>query len=950
MNLTPVSIRTPDQLLRVFVSSTLRDLAEERQAVRGAIERMRLAPVMFELGARPHPPRDLYRSYLQRSEIFLGIYWRRYGWVAPDETVSGLEDEYNLAPATMPRLIYIKSTDDVLEPRLVELLQRIKNDDRASYKSFDTVEELRELVEADLATLLADRFDASQNSSADSDAAAIVPPQQYLPSDTGAGAIPAPLTSLLGRESEFERARSLLLQDDVRLVTLTGPGGVGKSRLAIKLGRSVREEFPDGVVFVSLAAAHDADQVPAAIADALGVRDTGAEPLVDTLTTALRGRRVLIITDNFEQVMGATPALIALLAALPGLSFLVTSRTVLRVLGEYRVDLGPLALPAAGATDVEAVLESAAVQLFVQRARSVAPEFVVTDDNVAAVVGICRKLDGVPLALELAAASIRLLPPSVILTRLEQHRGLASGTPHLPARQRSLDDTIEWSVQLLPPREKTLLQRLGVFSGGFSLTAAEVVAGNVVAGEGAVGEGAVGEDADVDVLDSLGALADSSLIRQQDHGEDARFTLFGSVRDYARRGLEASDAGASTHRAHARYFAELGHASVPLLRGRTQNATMRQLADDRDNLRAAVHYLIEHREWDRLARLAWDLYVYWWMGGLLNEVRGWMDELLASGDAVDDSSRAIALYYSRAITFWQQPAEVIPGLTESSTLFHAADDRSGEALARTSLALALLTTTPPEPVEAEDELERSLTLTRSAGDTWGEALVLVTLGRVAIFDQKLRRALNRFEESLEVARRQGDDLSAAIAENHLGWAHLMLGDVDTARVLFRESLSASALVGHTEGMAYGLEGAVAVAAADGDIERTGLLLGASEALRERSGLYNVPTFSFHQQAIAPLLAGDAAAQLLAAKERGRLLPPAAAVALAVSPPTSPRVTDAGAPDVEKPEVETSGAAEAADVTEAAGASPAFQAPGAVDGAPTALEAEAAPDLEQAARP
>ncbi len=200
MNFTPVSIRTPDQLLRVFVSSTLRDLAEERQAVRGAIERMRLAPVMFELGARPLPPRDLYRSYLQRSEIFLGIYWRRYGWVAPDETVSGLEDEYNLAPPMMPRLIYIKSTDDVLEPRLVELLQRIKNDDRASYKSFDTVEELRELVEADLATLLADRFDASLNASADGAAAVIAPPQQYLPSGNGAGAIPAPLTSLLGRD------------------------------------------------------------------------------------------------------------------------------------------------------------------------------------------------------------------------------------------------------------------------------------------------------------------------------------------------------------------------------------------------------------------------------------------------------------------------------------------------------------------------------------------------------------------------------------------------------------------------------------------------------------------------------------------------------------------------------------------------------------------------------
>jgi predicted ATPase len=867
----PASIRTPDQLLRVFVSSTLRELAEERRAVRSAIERMRLAPVMFELGARPHPPRDLYRAYLQRSEIFLGIYAQRYGWVAPDETVSGLEDEYDLAPSGMPRLIYIKDTGEAPEPRLATLLKRIKSDDRVSYKSFETVEELRELVQADLATLLADRFDAARASlHGDLDQRTEERGVDGLRGDDGDAAsatLPAPLTALVGREAEIDTISGLLTREGARLVTLVGSGGIGKSRLAIESGRLLRGSFRDGVVFVPLAAVTDEALVPATIAGALGVQDTGVEPIMDTLATALRNRRMLVIADNLEQVLGAASTITALLQAAPGLSFLVTSRTLLHVLGEQAVRVGPLPLPGSAHPTPAEALASPSVQLFVQRARSMRPDFEVTEENVEALVGVCQHLDGVPLALELAAASIRLLPPAALLQRLRQHRPLPGAARDVPSRQRTIEDTIAWSVQLLTDQERALLHHLGVFSGGFSLEAAESVAGD-----------------DADVLGDLGALVDASLVRQQDRGDRSRFTMLRSVLDFARRGLEESGRLDTARVSHTRYYVDRALSLAPDLKGRHQGATVLELAEERDDLRDAVRHLIEQREWDQLADLAWQLYVYWWIGGLLGEVRGWMEEMLASGDPLQDRSRAAGLYFTRAITFWQEEDErVVPGLTESAELFRGAAEPSGEALARISIALALLAGTPPEADRAEEELETALTLFRTAGDAWGEALALVTLGRSAMLGGRVQRALNRFEESVLLARRQGDTLSEAIAVHHLAWAHLLLGDADVAAPLFAESLRGSSRTGHSEGMAYGLEGLVAIAAVRGEVERAGRLLGASEVLRERTGLYNAPSFSFHRQMLAPILAGDAAAAFERARAAGRRISTPDAVAEALRP-------------------------------------------------------------------
>ncbi|MCS5735430.1 DUF4062 domain-containing protein [Herbiconiux daphne] len=871
MDSFPTTIRTPDQRLRVFVSSTLKELAPERKAARAAIERLHLAPVMFELGARPHPPRELYRAYLDQSDVFVGIYWERYGWVAPEESISGLEDEYVLAPAALPKLMYIKDPADARESRLVDLLDRVRSDDTASFKYFSDAAELGELLEADLATLLAERFDQSRafvrggRASVEPAAAASGPltamtpdaaatPPGGAPAPLSPADLPVPLTALIGRQHEVDDVERMLRRPGTRLVTLTGPGGIGKSRLAIEVADRLAPDYPGGTAFVDLSSVHEPDLVLGAIAQTLGVRDTGDAPIGDKLLTALRGRRMLLVLDNFEQVVGAGPAIVHLLTSSPGLTVVVTSRVLLRISGEYAYEVGPLGLPrSADYSDLDAITRIASVALFVERVHAVRPDFEVGPDNVAAVVRICAALDGVPLALELAAARVRLLTPAAMLERLDRQLPLlVGGARDLPARQRTLRSTIEWSVDLLGADERRLLGCLGVFDGGFSLEAAEAVTGPS------------GADAASDTLAVLATLVDSSLVSQHDSGDRSRFSLLATVREFALEQL-ADDALLDDMRErHASYFIGVGVAAELDLEGPKQRRLMQELADDHDNLRSVARYLLDRGEWDRVASFAWTLYVYWWVDGHLGEVRGWMDEVLAAGD-LSDRARAIALYFTRAITFWQDPdGTVVQGLTESADLFHREGEPAGEALALVSLALAVLAAAEPDAARADDALETSLGLFRESGDVWGEALVLVTLGRVALLQQKVHAALNRFDESLELTRRQGDELGETIALNHLGWAQLLLGEPAKANADFAENLAISTRLGHDDGVAYGLEGMVAVAAMLGDARRAGLLLGASQTLRRRAGLYNAPVFSFHQPLVDRMLAGAGAGESPAA--------------------------------------------------------------------------------------
>ncbi len=457
-------IRTPDQRLRVFVSSTLQELAEERTAAREAIAQLRLAPVMFELGARPHPPQELYRAYLDQSHIFIGIYWQKYGWVAPEMTLSGLEDEYNLS-GDKPKLIYVKAPAPEREVRLHALLDRIRADDRVSYKPFAAAAELRDLIENDLALLLTEGFEAAAR-----------PQVEAAPQATPPTNVPIPRNPLIGRERELQTACASLLRDDIYLVTLTGTGGTGKSRLTLEIALQLRADFPDVVFLVRLSIVKSHTRVVAAIADALDLREaSGGQPLTDALIDHLREKRLLLILDSYERVMAAISLVIQLLEACPWLKILVTSRMALHVRAEKELSIPPLALPVRRTTlSLEQVSQSAAVQLFVQRAQSVNSEFALTSKNAALIAEICQRLDGLPLALELAAARTRLLSPPMLLARLEHRLELLrGGTRDLPARQHTLRSAIDWSYDLLNENARLLFCRLAVFVGGCRLEDAD---------------------------------------------------------------------------------------------------------------------------------------------------------------------------------------------------------------------------------------------------------------------------------------------------------------------------------------------------------------------------------------------------------------------------------------------------------------------------------------------
>jgi Domain of unknown function (DUF4062)/NB-ARC domain len=346
-----IAIRTPDQRLRIFVSSTMKELASERVAARAAIERLRLIPVLFELGARPYPPRDLYLAYLRQSDVFVGIYGQQYGWIAPDQKVSGLEDEY-LNAGGMPKLVYVQSPAPDRDPRLSEMLTRIQSDG-LSYRGFATSDELSTLIADDLAVLLSERFDLRAE-----------PSVAGRPSRP----LPTPASRFIGREREKSLVRDLLTGGDTRLVTLVGAGGIGKTRLALEVGTSLIGTF-DRVVMVALDEVSSADLVVSSIASSLGVPESPGQSLLDLVINSLRNRRTLLIIDNFEHVMDAAAVLGQLITDTDQAKLLVTSRERLRLSGERVVDVPSLQVP--GAADNEEVLRrSDAVELFIDRARA----------------------------------------------------------------------------------------------------------------------------------------------------------------------------------------------------------------------------------------------------------------------------------------------------------------------------------------------------------------------------------------------------------------------------------------------------------------------------------------------------------------------------------------------------------------------------------------------------
>ena len=647
------AIWTPDRRVRVFVSSTLAELAPERAAARAAIEEMHLTPVLFELGARPHPPRALYAAYMDQSDVFIGIYWQRYGWVAPGATVSGLEDEYGLS-SRLPRLLYVKEPAPDRETGLAKLLARFQTEGSVSYRRFTRPDELARLIANDLAVLLSERFGAVPSRGS---------PRLQRPT------VPVPLTPTIGRRKDIATVAGLLRRG-VRLVTITGTGGVGKSRLAAMVALELVAKDCGEMYFIQLTSLTDPRHLIATIAEHVGARLDTLAPL-DALADHLREWRTFLVLDNFEHLATAAASLIALLDRCAALQVLVTSRHILRLRGEHEFTLAPLEVPAPAATGIK---KASAVRLFVDRAAAARPGFTLTAENERPVAELCRRLDGLPLALELAAARVRLLEPDELLDRIGTRLDLlASGAADLPERQRALRATLDWSYNLLTPTEQTLFARLSVFAGGATLAAAEAVCG---------------DDELTDVLEVMASLLDKSLlIHLAPAAGPTRFQMLHLMRAYAWEHLAERGQIEVLRARHAQWILDaiLAHEG-------TGDDRWDILDVEIDNIRSVLTWALEQNDLAAAATLARELRPWWRVRGMAWEALEWLDRAAAMAaqfapTSVETAWIALALGALQAQAGRSDEADA--RLRTAVELFSSHDEAEGVVAARLALASVL---------------------------------------------------------------------------------------------------------------------------------------------------------------------------------------------------------------------------------------------------------------------
>jgi len=857
-----VLIRTPDHRLRVFVSSTLRELEAERKAVYQAITELRLAPVMFESGARPHPAQDLYQAYLSQSHIFIGIYWQSYGWIAPGMQLSGLEDEYNRSKG-LPRLIYVKNPSPNRDPALGSMLERIKDENASSYKYFTTTEELKELVEDDLILLLTEYFETAR--------------AEQQPSDdlkpTAPTNIPIPRNPLIGRDLELKTACEMLLQDDIALVTLTGPAGIGKSRLAIHIALEMRDHFSDGVYMVWLESIRNPEFVIPTIAKTLNITEpTNGLSLNELLKQHLCEKQVLLLLDNFEQVLTAAPQVADLLESCPFVKILVTSRASLHLRAEKDLPIPPLALPPLmERTELQPLSQYSAVQLFIQRCQSVRVDFQITNENAAAVAEICHRLDGLPLAIELAAARIKLLPPHALLSRLERRfEVLRGGTKDLPERHQTMYNAIDWSFGLLEENERRLFQRLSVFRGGWTIEAALAVCSS---------EG----QSQVEILDGLQMLVDNNLLTSSadTHGEP-RLKMLESIREFAfERFMETSEAEMISKR-HAQYYADLAEQAEKEKFGSAQQLAWRnRLEAELDNLRAAMSWALEYKHYSCELRIATGLWRFWWTHGYWREGIQWLEQGLAAQETNAGAVRARALTRMGWILYKVgNSTRGIASLQEAVILWRQIDDQAGLASALSNLGGILLA---HDFDRATDMLEEALSIRRRLGDQHGIHATLMNLGLAMLRQGNTEKAVELYTESLRLARTVKDEYSMGITLVNLGDALASLGNYELSETYFQEAegiyqnladraglaevtrgrgriailvgdysrafdlMSAACLTAHELWVkpltVLTIEGLAFIAQKQGDPEKAAILLGASDSLRQK---YKLPRIFIHQ--------------------------------------------------------------------------------------------------------
>ncbi len=726
--------------------------------------------------------------------------------------------------------------------------------------------------------------------------------------------VPTSLTSFVGREQDVKAITALLMRPDVRLLTLTGPGGTGKTRLGLQVAADLSDRFTDGVFFVNLAPLTDPELVVSTIAQALGVREQVSQPLLESLKDYLRDRQLLLLLDNFEQVVSAAPVLAELLLAAPRLHLLVTSRTSLHLSGEHEFMVPPLSLPdLRDLPPPDRLTEYEAVRLFVERAQAVQADFAMTRENATTIAAICQQVDGLPLAIELAAGRSKLFSPQALLPRLRNRlKLLVGGARDLPLRQQTLRGTIAWSYDLLEEAEKILFRRLSVFVGGCTLEAAEAVCNT-------------NGDLEIDILDAVGQLLDKSLLRQEAEIDgEPRLLMLETIREYALERLEASGEAEALWRRHLTFFLQLSEKAYPKMRSAELSTWLRRLERDHDNLRAALRWTLERREAQMGLRLAGALFGFWRSCNHVREGRSWLEQVLAQPAAQGrTSARAKALLGAGVIAFSQGDfLEAYRQLEESVTIGREVGAAGRRELANALTTLGHVVLLQGNPSAAKKLAGEGLQIFQEIGDAWGVALALCHLGKATgeLGDPVAARSLleesaaqfrvvgdrqrlvmpihalglvvlrqgdyagarTHFEEALAVARETGDEIYIARSLAYLGTVALCNGDYPQSIALYQQSLAFNREQSYKDGIVEDLAGLAAVASLAGQPERAARLLGAVEALREACGISLPPLRrAEHDRAVEGIRAHLDEETFAAAWAQGRAMPLEQAIAYAL---------------------------------------------------------------------